>query len=295
MTASWICGAAPLARAADGPARTTGANPSAAGDPNLYVADVDTDVTYDDVLASSYDDGYGPKTYLQFEAALRPYGRWIDDPSFGRIWKPDPERVGADFVPYATGGHWLLTEYGFTWESDWEWGWAPFHYGRWIRLAGEGWVWVPGALWSPAWVAWRAGRTYAGWAPLPPRGVHLGRPIGPASPWRFVRGKELLASDLTFVPLRAVPPIFGRTAAVSRTRPLRTSGLVVRVNEGPTKAKFWRDSLPTPVSLVTFAPHAIPALAIKPRLGIPLASRPWAEARAVEQTPLCRWGVPCGS
>ena len=36
------------------------------------------------------------------------------------------------------------------------------------NLAGTGWVWVPGYTWAPAWVSWRYGDGYAGWAPLPP-------------------------------------------------------------------------------------------------------------------------------
>lgn len=34
-----------------------------------------------------------------------------------------------------------------------------------------GWVWVPGVEWAPAWVSWRVGGGYIGWAPLPPHGV----------------------------------------------------------------------------------------------------------------------------
>jgi hypothetical protein len=30
-------------------------------------------------------------------------------------------------------------------------------------------VWVPGRDWGPAWVSWRTGGDYVGWAPLPPR------------------------------------------------------------------------------------------------------------------------------
>src|SRR5262249_23599259 len=45
---------------------------------------------------------------------------------------------------------------------------AVFHYGRWIFDASHGWVWVPGKEWAPAWVSWRDGSGYIGWAPLPP-------------------------------------------------------------------------------------------------------------------------------
>jgi len=87
---------------------------SVAYDPNLYTAAMDTQVTYDDFVAQGYDDGYGPKAYAQFEAALAPYGTWIDDAALGRVWIPSIDLVGPTFCPYATKGKWVLTEYGWT-------------------------------------------------------------------------------------------------------------------------------------------------------------------------------------
>src|SRR5260370_41512622 len=98
---------------------------------------------------------------------------------------PSTAIVGADFSPYASGGHWALTEYGWTWISDWDWGWAPFHYGRWAALGSRGWCWIPGTLWGPAWVSGRWGGGYVGWAPLPPRRVWVGRGGGPPTPSRL--------------------------------------------------------------------------------------------------------------
>jgi hypothetical protein len=37
-----------------------------------------------------------------------------------------------------------------------------------VNIDGLGWVWVPGTRWAPAWVSWRSGDGYYGWAPLPP-------------------------------------------------------------------------------------------------------------------------------
>src|SRR5438132_1412444 len=45
---------------------------------------------------------------------------------------------------------------------------ATYHYGRWTRLRGTGWCWVPGRQWAPAWVSWRESDEHVGWAPLPP-------------------------------------------------------------------------------------------------------------------------------
>jgi hypothetical protein len=75
--------------------------------------------------------------------------------------------IDADWAPY-TDGHWVYTDDGWTWVSDESFGWATYHYGRWVNLDGTGWCWVPGYTWAPAWVSWRYGGGYCGWAPLPP-------------------------------------------------------------------------------------------------------------------------------
>lgn len=99
-----------------------------------------------------------------FYNELAPYGNWYDDPEYGYVWQP---RGIQNFQPYYTNGYWVMTEYGNTWVSNYNWGWAPFHYGRW-HMSHIGWVWIPGNQWGPAWVDWRHGNGYYGWAPLGP-------------------------------------------------------------------------------------------------------------------------------
>ncbi len=109
-------------------------------------------------------------SYQTFYDDLSPYGQWIDYPEYGYVWHP----YINDFRPYSSGGHWIWTdEFGWMWASDYDWGWAPFHYGRWLYDDFYGWVWVPGYEWSPAWVEWRTGGDYYGWAPLGP-GINIG-------------------------------------------------------------------------------------------------------------------------
>lgn len=95
---------------------------------------------------------------------LAPYGEWyyIDGP--GWVWSPYD--VDVDWRPYQYG-HWAYTDYGWTWASDEEFGWAVYHYGRWHQSPRYGWVWVPGSEWGPAWVAWQESDAWVGWAPLP--------------------------------------------------------------------------------------------------------------------------------
>ena len=105
---------------------------------------------------------------------LSQYGTWINDPQYGDVWVPDAE---DDFMPYGTQGHWVLTEYGNTWVSDYPWGWATFHYGRWHYDDYYGWEWIPGYEWAPAWVSWREGGGYYSWAPLMP-GISISLAFG---------------------------------------------------------------------------------------------------------------------
>jgi uncharacterized protein DUF6600 len=109
-----------------------------------------------------------------FHATLSPYGSWADDATYGTVWVPSTDVVGADFSPYATAGHWELNASNdWLWVSDYDptFGWVVFHYGRWVWTGGRGWVWIPGRRYAPAWVVWRTGDPgydYIGWAPAPP-------------------------------------------------------------------------------------------------------------------------------
>jgi hypothetical protein len=109
-------------------------------------------------------------------------GSWLEVDPYGYCWQPDLAVNDSSWRPYSDG-YWAYTDDGWTWVSYEDFGWATYHYGRWTRLADYGWVWVPGADldWGPAWVSWRTGGDYIGWAPLPPRGpgvVYEGQAIG---------------------------------------------------------------------------------------------------------------------
>jgi hypothetical protein len=104
-----------------------------------------------------------------FVERLGHHGRWTTVATYGHVWVPSG--VAAGWQPYSMG-HWVYTDaYGWTWVSDEPWGWATYHYGRWVWLEPQGWVWVPGTVWAPAWVVWRTGGGYVGWAPMPPEAV----------------------------------------------------------------------------------------------------------------------------
>jgi hypothetical protein len=141
-----------------------------------------------------------PSALSDFRGALDPYGSWVDDPTYGTIWVPSQSVVGDDFMPYQTAGHWSYDD-DYTWVSDYDWGWAPFHYGRWAYAAPYGWGWIPGRVYGGAWVSWRYGYGdwgYVGWAPLGPTwgwrgGVAVGLGFVPAEPYGFCSTGNLFA------------------------------------------------------------------------------------------------------
>ncbi|MDP4129008.1 MAG: hypothetical protein Q8918_04825 [Bacteroidota bacterium] len=141
------------------------------------------------VQTESYEAAPEPApavSYQSFYDDLSPYGTWINHPGYGYVWMPN---AGPDFMPYSTNGNWIYTDAGWTWASDYNWGWATFHYGRWFYEGGYGWMWVPGNEWAPAWVSWRGGNDYYGWAPLGPNvsvDVALGSYNPPMNYWNFV-------------------------------------------------------------------------------------------------------------
>ena len=166
-------------------------------------------------------------TLEMFEAELTPHGDWIALPSIGRAWRPAVRSVGRAFVPYTTHGHWTFTEDGWVFDSDLSWGWATFHYGRWVHDHGNGWVWIPGVSWAPAWVTWRSGGGYVGWVAAPPTTF----PIVTRS-WTFVEERNFLQRPLQ--PHVVAPPFI--PAVYRRTQPstayVMRAG--VRWNTGPS-------------------------------------------------------------
>lgn len=159
----------------------------------------------------NYDSAY-------FYNELEPYGIWVSYRPYGYVWVP--RDVGYGWRPY-TAGHWVWTDYGWTWVSNERWGWIAFHYGRWGFDRALGWYWVPDTLWGPAWVAWRWGDAHIGWAPLPP-GVEYypGRGFGrnqwniPGDHWNFVRGRDFMDARLN----RWVLPVERNVTIINLTR-----------------------------------------------------------------------------
>ena len=136
-------------------------------------------------------------SFQLFYDQLSPYGQWIEYSNYGYVWIPD---AGPDFVPYSTNGHWILSDDGWVWDSDYNWGWAAFHYGRWSFSDSFGWFWVPDNEWGPAWVNWREADGYYGWSPMEP-GISVAMSIDGTynsqnDHWMFVNNRDIERTDI---------------------------------------------------------------------------------------------------
>ncbi|WP_172201064.1 FecR family protein [Niveibacterium sp. COAC-50] len=116
--------------------------------------------------------------------ALDGHGRWEEDSRYGPLWYP--VAVAPGWAPYRYG-HWAwVAPWGWTWIDDAPWGFAPFHYGRWIMIGGR-WGWAPGSyvarpVYAPALVGFYGGAPgfsisvrlgpVVGWFPLAPFEVY---------------------------------------------------------------------------------------------------------------------------
>ncbi len=215
------------------------------------------------------DDGYDPNAYQDFRDELAPHGQWVDDAQYGQVWVPSVAEVGADFTPYYSNGQWTLSDYGWTWVSNHSWGWAPFHYGRWMQLGGRGWSWIPGRVWGPAWVHWRTGGGYVGWAPLPPRGVRINPPTFGVRGhyWNFVAENQLTAPRLYRVAPSLLPGLYGRTVIANDYRSIGSSRIII----GPPSYRL--PSLRVVPAPLRSLGMAMPRAQVVVRPGLPLQQR----------------------
>ena len=167
-----------------------------------------------------------------FYSNLSHDGHWLVSASYGRVWQPALYQPGWN--PYYDG-HWVYTDFGWTWVSDYSWGSIPYHYGTWAFEPGYGWVWVPGYVWAPSWVVFSSGPGYIGWAPVSPHysiGVSTGRSYCSPDHYVFVDSHNFLA-----------PRVRGYAVPVSRNRGLVQNTRIVNnirvenqvvVNHGPS-------------------------------------------------------------
>jgi len=210
-----------------------------------------------------------------FYQPLESYGTWVDIDGYGRCWQP--RNVGGDWRPY-TNGRWVSTDAGWCWQSNESFGWATYHYGRWNQDPRRGWYWVPQTQWAPAWVSWREGGGYAGWAPLPPRprpGFEVSVEIAPRN---FVFVDEHHFSE----PVRPSTVIINNTTIINKTVIINNSHVTnnVTFNGGPKRAEIEK------ATGQTIKPVAVAQIRSKEdaRSGLKTQVRPSANTPAVSHS-----------
>ena len=220
---------------------------------------------------------------------LDAHGRWRVEPRVGAVWYPNA--VDAEWAPYRAGRWSWVAPWGWTWVDQAPWGFAPFHYGRWLFLGGR-WGWVPGSfvarpVYAPALVAFygappASGVPWVGWFPLAP-----GEPYRPGftASGRYLQSINASAPALpaaaphnyryaqtSFAATAVAHDAFGSAQATAAARvplspaTLSTAG-VLATHGAPA---------PAPGALVSRAPAA--PLAAEPPANANLAPRPAVSA-----------------
>lgn len=166
-----------------------------------------------------------------FYSNLSPHGAWQISADYGRVWQPSVYAPGWN--PYYDG-HWVYTDVGWAWVSDYAWGAIPYHYGTWVTDPYLGWVWVPGYVWAPSWVVFRTGPDYVGWCPVPAHysiGASFQFGSVDAGHFVFVPARDFLAPRIRLhaVPRGRTKVVYARTKTVNNIR-VRND---VVVNPGP--------------------------------------------------------------
>ena len=227
------------------------------------------------------------------------YGSWEQTQEYGVLWTP--RVVAADWAPYRAG-HWAwVRPWGWTWVDDAPWGFAPFHYGRWVNYRDR-WCWTPGQravrpVYAPALVAWVGGPNVSvsvrvgggpgpsvGWFPLGAREVYVpGYRVSP----RYVQNINITnVRNVTVINNAYRNPNAQREFANRRFPNALTvvpqSVMTGRRPVGPEAAR-WRDSpaarevanrppptvVAPPVAAPAFASRQVDRSAIRPPPGLP--------------------------
>ncbi len=135
-------------------------------------------------------------------------GDWVEDREYGRVWAP--RVVASDWAPYRHGSWTYVSPWGWTWVDEAPWGFAPFHYGRWVTI-GSRWHWWPGRYhhrpaYAPALVAWHGSPGVSvtvgvsggslGWFPLAPHEHYVPRYTNNRT---YIRNVNYITNNVTVI------------------------------------------------------------------------------------------------
>ena len=187
------------------------------------------------------------------------YGRWEQNPEYGALWVP--QQVAVDWVPYSTG-HWAwVRPWGWTWVDDAPWGFAPFHYGRWVNVRNT-WCWTPGVrvvqpVYAPALVAWVGG-------PQLSVSINIGGGGQPAVGWFPLAPREV------FVPGYQASPRYAQN--INITNVTNVTNITTVINNPQAPREFQNRHLPNALVVV-------PATVLTGREPVAAAAAQWRQAR----------------
>ena len=230
-----------------------------------------------------------PPTLDEFKATLSKFGQFIYSERYGNVWQPTSLPTG--WHPYPAC-HWVYDRsYGWTYDDATAWGKIVHHYGRWAHDDQAGWVWIPGTEWAPAWVIWRSGGDWTGWAPTPPSSDQQEITLASFNAdkqWTFMETAKL-ANRCEAEPAAAPATAFTASAPVTGIKVVRgiavyvlpQPAIVIDYDTGPVapwKAEFLGEWL-------LWLNAAAPAAAINVGPGTPLCPAAGAAAPYISTPP----------
>ena len=151
-------------------------------------------------------------------AILQQFGTFIQSDKYGEVWTPTA--TPQNWHPYMAC-NWVNTkQFGWFYQDNTPWGNIVHHYGRWAFDTQKGWLWIPGAEFSPGWVVWRSSPEWVGWAPIPPQAdaqlAHTDA-FNNGGFWTFIETQKFnTGCSGQAAPASQVPMILKRTQFITR-------------------------------------------------------------------------------
>lgn len=235
----------------------------------------------DDTLAAANAAAQVPLE-MTGAADLARFGAWSVAPDGARLWTP--ARLPKDWQPYQQGAWSWNSPWGWTWVDDQPWGFAPFHYGRWLPVRGR-WAWTPGQwgatrpVYAPALVGWFGGRALTvgdapavGWVALAPDEAVFPAYAVSAKYWSAL-------SDAS------IAPAARRAVAINGRARLVPTGALAYANRGVPGAV-------TVVDAAALLPH-VPVSTMS-KLGGAARRKPTVDERLAQAVPTAPPAAPVG-
>src|SRR5512140_1956827 len=118
----------------------------------------------DGMPADLFADLLGVRTaFAQTDADLFKLFVWRPSVELASQMISEDQKKPIEYAPY-NNGQWIYTDAGWYFKANPPQEDLTCHYGRWTQDPNLGWVWLPGKVWSPAWVDWRENDNYVAWA-----------------------------------------------------------------------------------------------------------------------------------